>query len=69
MASSDRWRSGAWRALRTFLQAFLASVLAGPLQLANIGTLRAAGLAGVAAVLALVMRWLDGTDFPTPPAG
>ena len=69
MSTSDRWRSAAWRAVRTFLQAFLATVIAGPLQLVNVGTLRAAALAGLAAVLALLMRWLDGTEFPTPPPG
>jgi hypothetical protein len=62
-------RSGLLRAARTFLQSFLAVVTSAPLLDLNVPTIKAAGAAGVAAVLALVMRWLDTTDVPTIPAG
>lgn len=62
-------RSGLLRALRTFLQSFLAVVTAGPLLDLDVPTFKAAGAAGLAAVLALVMRWLDTTPVPTIPAG
>lgn len=62
-------RSAAARAARTFLQAFLAVVTAGPLLDLGVSTLKAAAVAGVAAVLALVQRWLDDTSVPTLPPG
>lgn len=62
-------RSGLLRAARTFLQSFLAVVSAAPLMDLDVPTFKAAGAAGIAAVLALVMRWLDATDVPTIPAG
>ena len=62
-------QSAILRALRTFLQAFLAVVTAGPLLDLDVPTLKAAAVAGVAAVLALVQRWLDTTEVPTIPAG
>lgn len=62
-------QSALLRALRTFLQSFLAVVTAGPLLDLNVPTVKAAGAAGLAAVLALVMRWLDMTPVPTIPAG
>lgn len=65
----DVLRSGLLRAARTFLQSFLAVVSSAPLLDLNVPTLKAAAAAGVAAVLALVMRWLDTTDVPTIPAG
>ncbi len=62
-------QSACLRALRTFLQSFLAVVTAGPLLDLNVPTFKAAGAAGLAAVLALAMRWLDTTPLPTIPAG
>lgn len=69
MSTHDRWVSGAWRALRTFLQAFLATILAGPLRLIDASALRSAAIAGIAALLALIMRWLDDTEFRSLPPG
>lgn len=62
-------QSAVLRALRTFIQSFLAVVTAGPLLDLDVPTLKAAAVAGVAAVLALVQRWLDTTEVPTIPAG
>lgn len=62
-------QSAILRALRTFTQSFLAVVTAGPLLDLDVPTLKAAAVAGVAAVLALVQRWLDTTEVPTIPPG
>jgi len=63
-------RSAGLRALRTFLQAFLAVVTAGPvLHLGSIPTYKAGLTAGVAAVLALAQRFLDPTPVPSIPKG
>lgn len=62
-------KSAVLRAARTFAQAFLAMVTAGPLLELDVSTLKAAAVAGLAAVLALVQRWLDTTHVPTIPAG
>ena len=62
-------QSAVVRAMRTFTQAFLAVVTAGPLLDLDVPTLKAGAVAGVAAVLALVQRWLDTTEVPTIPAG
>lgn len=51
------------RALRTFLQAFLAVWLAGPALHLNVGVLKAAGTAGLTAVLTLAHRALDETSY------
>lgn len=66
--TKKRVRSAAYRALRTFLQSFLAIVTAGPLLDVDVSTLKVAALSGVAAVLALLQRWLDSTGVPTIPA-
>lgn len=62
-------QSAILRALRTFTQAFLAVVTAAPLLDVDVPTVKAGAMAGVAAVLALVQRWLDTTEVPTIPAG
>lgn len=62
-------QSAILRATRTFLQAFLAVVTAAPLLDVDVPTVKAGAMAGVAAVLALVQRWLDTTEVPTIPAG
>lgn len=66
---SNLLRSALLRATRTFLQSFLAIVTAGPLLELDVPTVKAAAAAGLAAVLALVQRWLDSTDLPTIPPG
>ena len=62
-------RSALLRAARTFLQSFLAIVTATPLLDMDVPTVKAAAAAGLAAVLALVQRWLDSTPVPTIPPG
>lgn len=62
-------QSAILRALRTFLQSFLAVVTAAPLLDLSIPTVKAGAVAGMAAVLALVQRWLDTTEVPTIPPG
>lgn len=62
-------RSGAYRALRTFLQAAIAQVTLAPLINVDLPTLKVAAFAGGAAVLALVQRWLDDTPLPNLPPG
>lgn len=62
-------QSAILRALRTFTQAFLAQVSIAPLLNLDVPTLKAAAVAGLAAVLALVQRWLDTTEVPTIPPG
>jgi hypothetical protein len=62
-------QSAVLRATRTFLQAFLAVVTGAPLLDLNVPTVKAGAMAGLAAVLALVQRWLDTTDVPSIPAG
>lgn len=47
-------RDTAERVVATFLQAFLAALLAGPLDLVSVGTLRAAALGGIAAALSVI---------------
>lgn len=66
---SDKVRSALMRAARTFTQSSLAVLTAGPVLNLNIPTLKAGGAAGLAAVLALVQRWLDDTPVPTIPTG
>lgn len=61
--------SAAARAARTFLQAFIAQVTLAPLLNADIGTLKAAGIAGGGAVLALIQRSLDQAGVKTIPPG
>lgn len=57
------------RALRTFVQAFVAGVLAaGPLSLTHLGTAKVAIVAAIAAGVAAVMRLLDPAPIPTLPA-
>jgi len=62
-------RSAGLRATRTFLQAFLAVITAGPVLHLGIPTYKAGLTAGVAAVLALAQRLLDDTAVPTIPRG
>jgi hypothetical protein len=62
-------RSAGVRALRTFLQAFLAVITAGPVLNLGIPTYKAGLTAGLAAVLALAQRLLDDTTVPTIPKG
>jgi hypothetical protein len=62
-------RSAGVRALRTFFQAFLAVITAGPVLSLGIPTYKAGLTAGVAAVLALANRLLDPTPIPTIPKG
>jgi hypothetical protein len=66
---SDKIQSALMRAARTFTQSFLAVLTAGPVLNLNIPTVKAGGAAGLAAVLALVQRWLDDTPVPTIPIG
>ena len=66
---ADIARSAGFRAARTFSQAFLGTVLAGTTFHFGIEPLKSAGVAGFAAVLTLVQRWLDTTPVPTIPAG
>jgi hypothetical protein len=55
------------RAVRTFLQTFLAVILAAPvLDLSGAG-LKAAGLAGLTSVLTMIHRLLDETPVPSLP--
>lgn len=62
-------RSALYRALRTFLQAFLGTYATLPQLDVHVAALKLAAAAGVAAVVALVMRWLDDTGVPTIPPG
>lgn len=62
-------RSAALRALRTALQSFLAVVTAAPVLDLSVPTLKAAGVAALAAVIAVVQRLLDDTAVPTIPPG
>ena len=62
-------RSAGLRAARTFTQAFLAVVTAGPVLNLNVSVFKAAGAAGFAAILTLAQRVLDETKIPTIPAG
>lgn len=71
-----RVKSALYRAARTFTQAFIATVgvaLALPADTVKADTLEkatvAGAIAGGAAVLALVQRWLDTTSVPTIPPG
>ena len=62
-------RSAGLRAARTFSQAFLAVLTAGPVLHLNAGVFKAGATAGLAAVLTLAQRLLDDTAVPTIPAG
>jgi hypothetical protein len=64
-----RYQSAAFRALRTFTQAFIASLTLAGIGLYSLAAYKSAALAGLAAVFALVQRWLDATDVPTIPPG
>lgn len=62
-------KNAAIRATRTFLQAFLAVVTGAPLLNANVSTLKAAGFAGIGAVLSLVQNALEqASNAPVPRA-
>src|SRR5262245_52309536 len=61
--------SAGLRAARTFTQAFLAVLTAGPVLNLNVGVLKAGATAGFAAVLTLAQRLLDDTRIPTIPVG
>lgn len=61
-------RSAVYRAARTFLQTFLAVITGAPLMDLNVSSLKAAGVAGLGAVFALIQRMLDETPIsPIPP--
>lgn len=62
-------RSALLRAVRTFAQSFLAVVTGAPLLSLNVSTLKAAAVAGIAAVLTLAQRALDESPVPTLPPG
>ena len=62
-------RSAALRGARTFAQAFLAVLTAGPVLHLNAGVLKAGATAGFAGLLTLAQRLLDETAVPTIPAG
>ncbi|MGH8905093.1 MAG: hypothetical protein ACRD0K_00895 [Egibacteraceae bacterium] len=53
------------RAARTFLQAFLAVLIAAPVLNLAVPALKAAAVAGIASVLAMFHRMLDPTSVPT----
>lgn len=53
------------RVARTFLQAFLAVVTAGPMLDLSVSTLKAAWMAGLAALISLLQAWLYATDSST----
>lgn len=55
------------RGARTFLQAFLAVVTGAPLLDLNVSTLKAAGVAGIGGVVALIQNALEtASDAPIP---
>lgn len=61
-------RSAFYRAARTFLQTFLAVITSAPLLDLDVSSVKAAIVAGVGAVLALIQRMLDETPLsPIPP--
>jgi r1t holin len=62
---SKLFKSTAIRAGRTFLQTFLAVMLATPVLNVSGPTLKAAGIAGFASVLSMVHRLLDETPVPS----
>jgi hypothetical protein len=55
------------RAVRTFLQAFLAVLLASPALDLSQPALKAAGIAGLASLLTMAHRLLDETAVPSLP--
>lgn len=70
MNPATKWKikSACLRAARTFLQSFVAVLIASGADYVDVSTLKAAGVAGGAAVLALVQRWLDDVGVsPIPP--
>jgi Putative lactococcus lactis phage r1t holin len=67
LLNSPLVRSVLIRAARTFMQTFLAVMIAGPMLDLSVRTLRAAGLAGVTAVLSMLHRMLDETPVPSLP--
>ena len=61
-------KSFVYRAARTFLQTFLAVITGAPLMNLDVSSVKAAGIAGLGAVLSLAQRALDETPFaPIPP--
>lgn len=61
-------KSATYRAARTFLQTFLAVITGAPLLDLNVSSVKAAAVAGIGAVLAMVQRALDETPIsPIPP--
>lgn len=62
-------RSGLLKASRTFLQTFFAVITGAPLLNLNVSAVKAAAVAGLGAVFALVQRALDETPLPTIPPG
>lgn len=57
------------RAIRTFLQAFLGIVIGTGIANANVSTLKAAGWAGIGAVLSLIQNSLEQATQATVPRG
>ncbi len=62
-------KSAAIRAARTFLQAFLAVVTGAPLMNADVSTLKAAGFAGIGAVITLIQNALEQASNAPVPRG
>ena len=65
MATSTLVKSLSIRAARTFLQTFLAVLLASPALNLSAPGLKAAAVAGLASVLSLAHRLLDETPVPS----
>ncbi len=67
MATSKLVKSLSIRAARTFLQTFLAVLLASPALNLSTPGLKAAAVAGLASVLSLAHRLLDESPVPSLP--
>lgn len=65
---TPKLKSFVYRAARTFIQSFLAVITAAPMLDLDVSTVKAAAVAGIAAVLSLIQRALDETPLsPIPP--
>ena len=65
LINSELMRSVLIRSARTFIQSFLAVLVAAPVLELSAPTLKAAGVAGVASVLSMFHRLLDDTPVPS----
>lgn len=63
------FKSAAVRAARTFLQAFLGIVIGTGVANADVSTLKAAGFAGIGAVLSLLQNALEQASSAPIPRG